>query len=161
MKFSASRELYEEVAQRAETCSRWISIVAIRVLPLYAVIALSLTIFFLYYVYDLSNDAFILAVPMWWVPNICESLQIYAYWNVLTFSLQIEGFHSILKIRLAIHWLCWTRVWWVCMLFQRLFPWQQLRSIVFYTWLQWPKIWFECWTMWREMPRSKTIDHAS
>lgn len=65
MKFPTSKEFYEKAYQKSERWSKLIFILVLIVWPICAIISLFGTTFFLYFVHDLDNDAFALAIPMW------------------------------------------------------------------------------------------------
>lgn len=64
MEIPASKGFYEDGFQEAQMWGRWVLIFAIRVIPACAIFLL-VAIYFLYFISDLGNDVFILAVPMW------------------------------------------------------------------------------------------------
>lgn len=67
VKLSASKRFYEEAFQESDQWSKRIFILILVIIPICATTLLLGTTLFLYFVSDLGNDAFMLAIPMWWV----------------------------------------------------------------------------------------------
>lgn len=66
MKFPASKGFYEKAVQESEQWGRWIFICILIILPICATVLLFGTTIFFYFINDMDNDAFMLAIPMWY-----------------------------------------------------------------------------------------------
>lgn len=65
MERSPLKGLYEEAARKAELWSVWISMFALKIIPVCGVILMVITTTVLYSGFNLGSDSFILAAPMW------------------------------------------------------------------------------------------------